>query len=75
VTPNPDGRDFSGNNFFGAGFVSKMALLLVSSMALQIYVDFILSLLSLTKTKNQPLQKSSKNSTTKKVIPVLKNCK
>jgi len=43
-----------------------MALLLVSSMALQIYVDFILSLLSLTKTKNQPLQKSSKNSTTKK---------
>jgi len=39
-------------------------------MALQICVDFIPSLLSLTK--NQPPTKILKNSTTKKVIPVLK---
>jgi len=37
-----------------------MALLLVSSMALQIYVDFILSLLSLTKTKINPYKNPQK---------------
>jgi len=75
---NPaEGGDFSGNNHFWSRIVNTcatlLALLLISSLALQICVDFIPSLLSLTK--NQPPQKSSKIPPQKKVIPVLKNCK
>merc|ERR1719339_455923 len=75
---NPaEGGDFSGNNHFWSRIVNTcatlLALLLISSLALQICVDFIPSLLSLTK-KSTPT-KILKNSTTKKVIPVLKNCK